>query len=388
MMHLLVSWKGRLAVGIGVPFVVVTIVALWTARMQQLTAIERAAEWTPERVAVCEAGRREPIEACLSRAGDNRYAQALCDISDSLQCQPEQPARLLEYVTADAAPLTFLFVGSSVTLLVLLTTLAMHRQEQSRGWRRLSAAVASGVSASTFAVVLLGASRIDGETITIAGLLGVGVLPTTILLILGGKALLRWVTDGFAQDRGVDVAQEDLSAVGVPHTTELSADLVNMQPDYRRLDTTPPHGESIGGWLYLVAIGIVMSPIMNARHVMQLIHAAENANWEAIWGQGPLTVLSIFFEFAIQGYMLLFSIALAVLFFGKRRSFPKMFVVYIVSIFVMGLIAAAIAASIPGITPALIGQSIAFPVYVFLLGSIWVPYFLMSKRVKRTFVGT
>jgi hypothetical protein len=37
-------------------------------------------------------------------------------------------------------------------------------------------------------------------------------------------------------------------------------------------------GESIGGWLYLVAIGMIFSPIMNALHVKQLVEAAQNAN--------------------------------------------------------------------------------------------------------------
>lgn len=148
----------------------------------------------------------------------------------------------------------------------------------------------------------------------------------------------------------------------------------------------PQAGESIGGWLYLVAIGMILNPIMNALHIKQLVEAAQNANWEMIWQQGPVTVLSIMFEFGIQGYMLLFSIFLAVLFFGRRRNLPKMFVIYIVSIFILGVIGAFIAASVPNITPQLIGEAIAFSIYVFILGLIWIPYFLKSKRVKITFV--
>ena len=145
-------------------------------------------------------------------------------------------------------------------------------------------------------------------------------------------------------------------------------------------------GERIGGWLYLVAIGMILSPIMNALHVKQLVEAAKNANWSIIWAQGPVTVLSVLFEFGIQGYMLIFSIILAGLFFSRAKSLPKMFVIYVVSIFLLGVVGAVITAFVPNITPQLVGEAIAFPISVFILGLIWIPYFLKSKRVKRTFV--
>lgn len=161
---------------------------------------------------------------------------------------------------------------------------------------------------------------------------------------------------------------------------------MNNWTDGEAVKVEPQPGESIGGWLYLVAIGMILGPIMNALHVKQLVEAAQNANWDMIWKQGSVTVLSIIFEFGIQGYMLLFSIFLAVLFFGRRKNLPKMLVIYLVSIFALGVISAVITASIPNITPELVGEAIAFPVSVLIGGLIWIPYFLRSKRVKRTFV--
>lgn len=161
---------------------------------------------------------------------------------------------------------------------------------------------------------------------------------------------------------------------------------MNNWTDSKNIKTELQPGENIGGWLYLVAIGIVLGPIMNVLHVKQLIEAAQKANWDLVWQQGPMTMLSIIFEFAVQGYMLVFSILLAGLFFGKKKSFPRMFVIYVVSIFVLGVVGVFIAASIPNITPQLVGEAIAFPVYVLIFGLIWIPYFLRSKRVKRTFV--
>jgi len=142
----------------------------------------------------------------------------------------------------------------------------------------------------------------------------------------------------------------------------------------------------IGGWLYLIAIGIIFSPISNAIHFKQLVEIALNANWEFIWQKGPMAILTIVFQFSMQGYMLIFSVILVVLFFYKSYKFPKMFIIYISSIFILGLISIYFTASVPNIEKKLIAEAIAFPISIFIMALIWVPYLLKSKRVKRTFI--
>jgi len=161
---------------------------------------------------------------------------------------------------------------------------------------------------------------------------------------------------------------------------------MNNWTEGKAVKVEPRAGENIGGLLYLVAIGVILSPIINAFYLKQLVEAAQNANWEMVWQQGPVTMLSIIFGFGAQGYMLFFTIFLAVLFFGRRKIFPKMFIFYIVSVFALCVIDVFIAVSVPNITPQMVEEVITSAVRNFTLGLIWIPYFLKSKRVKRTFV--
>lgn len=128
----------------------------------------------------------------------------------------------------------------------------------------------------------------------------------------------------------------------------------------------PTVGKDIGGWLYLVGSGIVVSPLLNFLHARQLWEASRRANWELIWHRGPMTVLSIGLEFGIQAYMLIFSVALAI---------------------ALGVLSVMVVAAVPGVSSKVVAEALAFPIYVFLLGAIWVPYFVKSKRVKETFVA-
>jgi len=149
-----------------------------------------------------------------------------------------------------------------------------------------------------------------------------------------------------------------------------------------------PRLPRIGGWLIFMATGITLSPLLNLYHIGLLITAAIQANWDAIFSLGAMSVASVLFEFAIQIYMLIFSVVLAIAFFEKLSNYPRLFIIYVVSLFSLGIVGALIAAELPGITPELLSQAVAFPIYIFILGLIWIPYLLRSKRVKNTFVAS
>ncbi|HNV88962.1 MAG TPA: DUF2569 family protein [Methylotenera sp.] len=144
--------------------------------------------------------------------------------------------------------------------------------------------------------------------------------------------------------------------------------------------------ESPGVWLWLFAIGVVLSPILNFYHIKQLYNAIQNVNWDVIWQQSPMTVLSVIFEFGMQGYMLVFSLLLAAAFFGRNCKFSKMFIVYIVSLVCLGIINTAIIAAIPNVTTEQVVQARAFPISIFIIGLVWILYFLNSTNVKKIFV--
>lgn len=142
----------------------------------------------------------------------------------------------------------------------------------------------------------------------------------------------------------------------------------------------------IGGWLYLMAIGIVVSPILNAVHLHQLVTALQEADWGIIRKLGSIDFLQIVFGLVIQVFMLIFSIILAGLFFRRRASFPRTFIVYIVALFFLGAIGVLLVTYSPSATTESVSAASAFPIYVFILGAIWTSYLRRSERVKKTFV--
>lgn len=142
----------------------------------------------------------------------------------------------------------------------------------------------------------------------------------------------------------------------------------------------------IGGLLYLAAVGILLSPILNFMNFKELFLVSQKVGWQHIWSQEPIFVFSIGLEFLIQSYMLLCSLILAFLFFGENRRFPKYFMYYVGSLVLLGILAAFTTANLPNINSQQVGEAVAFPVYILLLGGLWSTYFLKSKRSKQTFV--
>lgn len=148
-------------------------------------------------------------------------------------------------------------------------------------------------------------------------------------------------------------------------------------------DSSP--NKKIGGWLYLVAIGITLAPIANFFNLNMLIETAKNADWEFIWQQGPGTVLFLIYEYSMQGYMFVYSALLAILFYTKKHNFPKMFIIYVSSLLGLGVLGVFITENLPNSTPEQLVQPVVFVIYCLIVALIWVPYFLKSKRVKATF---
>jgi hypothetical protein len=152
---------------------------------------------------------------------------------------------------------------------------------------------------------------------------------------------------------------------------------------------TVPSG--IGGWLYLVALGLCLTPVRLVLETVRGLRVLDPATWHAVTTPGrpayhPLFGPLIVGEVAANGILLLWTFGLLYLFFTRRRIFPPVMVTFLI---VRVLIQAAdllVALLIP-VAAAAIGPS----VYSALGGSlvlvlVWVPYFLRSRRVDNTFV--
>jgi hypothetical protein len=143
----------------------------------------------------------------------------------------------------------------------------------------------------------------------------------------------------------------------------------------------------LGGWLLLVALGVVTRPLALIRYFV--IHGPNYFD-QRVWlnvtipGQSqyhPLTAPLLAFEVAGNTMLFVLSVLTAVLFFRKRRQFPAVIIFMLTAIVVVLIIDSAMAYSIPFTDKSLTGLAQSA-----IAAGIWIPYFLVSKRVKNTFV--
>ncbi len=150
--------------------------------------------------------------------------------------------------------------------------------------------------------------------------------------------------------------------------------------------------EGLGGWLILVGLGIIASPIKISVQVYPVYSKLfTSGSWAALTTPGteayhPLWAPILISEISINVVLALTWLFIAFLFFAKKRLFPKWYIGILVFTLTFMLVdAVAIKAVLPNeeiFDPDTI-KELARTLVTML---IWVPYMLMSKRVKATFV--
>jgi hypothetical protein len=159
-------------------------------------------------------------------------------------------------------------------------------------------------------------------------------------------------------------------------------------------ETTDKQYDSIRGWLILVAIVVVVTPIRLLVVVgKSSVQFFSGNTWEVLTTPGaelyhPLLAPILIFELIGNAFLVCFSIILAVYFFQKRKIVPKMIIVFLLS----SLIIVAVDYFAYNLIPTLANQNalktesakglVKTLIYSLILG----PYFLLSKRVKGTFI--
>ncbi|WP_346837976.1 DUF2569 domain-containing protein [Microbulbifer sp. SAOS-129_SWC] len=150
--------------------------------------------------------------------------------------------------------------------------------------------------------------------------------------------------------------------------------------------------EGIGGWLILVAIGIVVTPIRIVTLILTTYPEIFTSGiWDAITSKGseaysPMWASIILGELLINSGLLVVWLYMAYKFFTKSRDFPKWYIgIAVCSLTSIVADAYAIKLVLPNepvFDPDTVKELMRSSVMVF----IWVPYMLLSKRVKATFV--
>lgn len=151
---------------------------------------------------------------------------------------------------------------------------------------------------------------------------------------------------------------------------------------------THPQYQGIRGWLILPAIGLILTPFIDMKDVVEYFSIVHSLNtWDLLSDtsgvdyhplKAPYLLSTLFFMLA----EVIFSGLLLFLFFKKKRIFPIIFIAFMwvdLTLFVCLGVANYAFLKEP--------LSELHPTIGMLLGSIiWTAYFLRSKRVKATFI--
>lgn len=150
--------------------------------------------------------------------------------------------------------------------------------------------------------------------------------------------------------------------------------------------------EGIGGWLILVAIGVVMTPL---RILMLLVgtypRLFSDGTWQALTtpsseNYDPLWEPILLGELVTNMALLVASIYTAYLFFSKKAKFPKWFIGIALFTFVFIIVDAFAVKLAQPDEPVFDSDTTGEALRSLISIMIWVPYMRVSERVKATFV--
>jgi hypothetical protein len=157
-------------------------------------------------------------------------------------------------------------------------------------------------------------------------------------------------------------------------------------------EAAPKQYDKIGGWLLVVAIGLIFAPLRLLVVLFKdLLPTLSTDAWSRLTTPGteayhPLWAPLLLFEIIGNCLFILFPIIIAVFFFQRRRFVPSLIIVLLLANLVFVTIDYFAADLIPFVAAQEDIGSLLEVIRVLIASAIWVPYFLVSKRVKATFV--
>ena len=150
--------------------------------------------------------------------------------------------------------------------------------------------------------------------------------------------------------------------------------------------------EGLGGWLILVAIGIVFSPFRIIVELFPLyLDIFKDGYWEVLTTPGTdayhvMWAPIILAEMSINVILVFVWLFVIFLFFTKKKMFPKWYIGILLFtltfIFMDAFAVKVVAPHEPMFDDATVSEIIR----TLLPCLIWIPYMLISKRVKATFI--
>jgi len=150
--------------------------------------------------------------------------------------------------------------------------------------------------------------------------------------------------------------------------------------------------EGLGGWLVLVGLGVVFSPLRLLILITQTYpELFADGMWALLTTEGSSSYTPYFAPFVIGEIIFnvgifFLSTYIVYLFFTKKNSFPAFYILMLVASFVF-LFLDTIIAGVVFPDEAVFDPETIKELTRGLFGvAVWIPYLLISKRVKATFV--
>lgn len=150
--------------------------------------------------------------------------------------------------------------------------------------------------------------------------------------------------------------------------------------------------EGLRGWLIFVGIGIVISPIRLAINTFPIYFKLfSNGGWTALTTPGTsvynhLWAPIIIGEIIINIGFIIAWIGVAFLFFSKKRMFPKTYIGILLFSFAFMVLDIMIMKMMIPDQVKYDSEAVGEPIRTIFIIIVWVPYMLLSSRVKETFV--
>lgn len=153
-----------------------------------------------------------------------------------------------------------------------------------------------------------------------------------------------------------------------------------------------PVKSSIAGWLTIVAIGLATVPLLMLFQLPKdYVPLFNDGTYNLLTNEDsrlyhPLWRFVIWLEIAINIILFFVFIYLNFLLYTKKALFPTLFICTACAIVLLIVLSAITFKILLPTAPLLNADIIRALLAATLCASIWVPYMLLSKRVKATFV--
>jgi hypothetical protein len=151
--------------------------------------------------------------------------------------------------------------------------------------------------------------------------------------------------------------------------------------------------EGIEGWLLLVGIGVILNPVRLAFGLVTTYSAFFSSGvWEKLTNPvstdyHPLWSVILISESVISCLLLLAWLYMPILFFKKKKQFPWWFIGILSASFVFSVADNLVISSVLPTGRPLNFLASRETLQAFMVAVIWIPYMLISKRVKATFIN-